>query len=200
MAAAGCDMTCITTFHKDPPVGSKLRDRRVMTTAEESLQLQNRVVIVHPQSWILYTEDCPSNIRFCVPQPNTASSKSRVNHYWHMLYLSKNKLHWNLGRMRIIRWKCSSRSRMQAFTLFLVFDAARRTVLCRGKGSPDQTLWVWHRRIGKCVPKHVLISKNEMPGNVREQAVVACRYLSLMVLLCCYTSFILITKFPLTSC
>jgi hypothetical protein len=60
-------------------------------------------------------------------------------------------------------WKCPPNSAMHAFTLFLMFDAAwwRVSAVTCVTEMVHQTRYcrfVWHRRIGKCIPKLILAS------------------------------------------
>jgi hypothetical protein len=58
-------------------------------------------------------------------------------------------------------WKCPPRSAMHTFTLFLMFDATRWRRFCVTE-TVHQTRYcrfVWHRRIGKCIPKLILASQ-----------------------------------------
>jgi hypothetical protein len=57
-------------------------------------------------------------------------------------------------------WKCPPRSAIHAFTLFLMFDATRRRVSCITE-TVHKTRYhrfVWHKRIGKYIPKLLLTS------------------------------------------
>jgi hypothetical protein len=113
--------------------------------------------------------------RFEIIMVTTGWSRSHAAHSWHMFHLSKNKLHWNKKKTKF--WKCPPRSAMHAFNLFPMFDATRWRVPVSWKRftRPRYCRFVWNRRIGKCIPKTRpgKLSKNEMPGSVRQWTLVA---------------------------
>jgi hypothetical protein len=93
-------------------------------------------------------------------------------------YLSKNKLHWNKNTKKsYIRVRNVHRVQRCMHSLFsfvwckllkssCVMETVHQTRYCR---------FVWHRRIGKCIPKthSGKLSKNEMPRSVRQWTLVA---------------------------
>jgi hypothetical protein len=59
---------------------------------------------------------------------STEWSKSDTTYSWRMFYLSTNKLQWNQktkNNVIFVCWKCSPRSAIHAFTIFVVFGAIR---------------------------------------------------------------------------
>jgi hypothetical protein len=71
----------------------------------------------------------------------TGWSKIHTIYSWYMVYLPKNKLHWNhkIKLQRYVKcWKCPMSSVMRAFTLFLSFHATQWSVsVVFGNSSPD---------------------------------------------------------------
>jgi hypothetical protein len=94
-----------------------------------------------------------------------------------MFYLSKNKLHWNQKKKRYIKcWKCPLRSAMHAFTLFLMLDANRwRVPVSRKRFTRRDIVDLFGTgESGNVSLTHSgKLSKNEMPGSVRQWTLFA---------------------------
>jgi hypothetical protein len=110
----------------------------------------------------------------------TEWSKSPATKSWHMFCVPENKLHWNqetknnvilsvgnAHRFQRCMHSLFSSCLMQPGEEFLQWpETVHQTIYCR---------FVWHRRIGKCIPKLILASLTMNTLCICEKDIIAIR-------------------------